>query len=498
MTGKECAQIRVSLGMTQFELAEQLGVTVTTISNWETGRSSPAARFQKALQFLKPLDEPMGVAPFRPVQYLGSKMRLVSDIGNQMNELAQGNGLYADLYAGSGVVTHHLAQNNNVLAVDTQHYSASILRALLSSEQTEFGNKSLDRLENAFRTISSKLSAALEDLIGAESLAFAKANSGTSKLLSTIIEEGSIEASLYRRVKSKVVRSAIDSSLRRLNRLDPNKRFTIVRYFGGAYFSYQQAIDLEALSVAISQQSSSRQRALRGVLLSVASSIACTVGKQFAQPLRLMKSDGTATAVLLKRALRDRQSDIWTEYQTWASRWSHATSSRLANSSNIVHQGDAAKTIATCEQKIAAAYADPPYTIDHYSRFYHVLDTISRQDAPGIQLTGDGKPLRGLYRPDRYQSPFCIPSQVSGAFESLFHEISLKRIPLLLSYSDFEADSKERPRLMTKRDLLALASKYFKNVGMIDAQPHAHRKLNSQRVNTTAKKSAEYFVICKP
>ena len=32
-------------------------------------------------------------------------------------------------------------------------------------------------------------------------------------------------------------------------------------------------------------------------------------------------------------------------------------------------------------------YADPPYTRDHYSRFYHVLETISLFDSPIVSKT---------------------------------------------------------------------------------------------------------------
>ena len=32
-------------------------------------------------------------------------------------------------------------------------------------------------------------------------------------------------------------------------------------------------------------------------------------------------------------------------------------------------------------------YADPPYTRDHYSRFYHVLETLALRDDPRFRLT---------------------------------------------------------------------------------------------------------------
>lgn len=38
------AAVRVNTGMSQLEWAAQLGVSQTTINNWETGKTSPNAR----------------------------------------------------------------------------------------------------------------------------------------------------------------------------------------------------------------------------------------------------------------------------------------------------------------------------------------------------------------------------------------------------------------------------------------------------------------------
>jgi DNA-binding transcriptional regulator YiaG len=51
---EEVKSIRDKLGYTQAELATKCGVTVTTVSRWETGKSSPDRRAQVILlQFAK-------------------------------------------------------------------------------------------------------------------------------------------------------------------------------------------------------------------------------------------------------------------------------------------------------------------------------------------------------------------------------------------------------------------------------------------------------------
>lgn len=80
-------------------------------------------------------------------------------------------------------------------------------------------------------------------------------------------------------------------------------------------------------------------------------------------------------------------------------------------------------------------YADPPYCFVHYSRFYHTLETLVLYDFPKLQIQR-GKVVKGRYREERHQSPFCIQSQVCGAFEDLFEGVKSSGSSLVLSYSN--------------------------------------------------------------
>ena len=55
-------------------------------------------------------------------------------------------------------------------------------------------------------------------------------------------------------------------------------------------------------------------------------------------------------------------------------------------------------------------YADPPYCIVHYSRFYHALETLVLYDNPAVQVK-KGVIVKGRYRETRHQSPFCIKTK---------------------------------------------------------------------------------------
>ena len=76
---------------------------------------------------------------------------------------------------------------------------------------------------------------------------------------------------------------------------------------------------------------------------------------------------------------------------------------------------------------VGAVYADPPYTKDQYSRYYHVYETLYRYDFPDSHGAG-------RVRSDRFSTGFCLKSGVVGAFEELFDAVASRGIPLILSY----------------------------------------------------------------
>lgn len=80
-------------------------------------------------------------------------------------------------------------------------------------------------------------------------------------------------------------------------------------------------------------------------------------------------------------------------------------------------------------------YADPPYCFVHYSRFYHALETLTLYDFPSLQVQR-GSIVKGRYREDRHQSPFCIKTQVQGAFIALFEGLKNSDSNMVLSYSN--------------------------------------------------------------
>lgn len=89
------------------------------------------------------------------------------------------------------------------------------------------------------------------------------------------------------------------------------------------------------------------------------------------------------------------------------------------------------------------AYIDPPYTITQYTNAYHILETITRYDAPDIF----GKTGR---RSNRELSGYSNKQKVAAEFEDLFRQIDFKHV--LVSYSN--------QSLITLEELVSIAKKF--------------------------------------
>ena len=145
-------------------------------------------------------------------------------------------------------------------------------------------------------------------------------------------------------------------------------------------------------------------------------------------------------------------------------------------------------------------YADPPYTRYHYSRYYHVLETICLRDNPNVTTTfpnGTGGISRAIYREGRHQSPFCIKSQAERAFDNMFGKVKELGVPLVLSYSPFNPSQAVTPRLQTVEQLIKKAQVYFSDVSTISPGEFTHSKLNCTDKNFKANHEAEILILCR-
>jgi adenine-specific DNA methylase len=422
---------------------------------------------------------------WRPIHYLGSKLRLVDSIRENLADLDPASGKACDLFAGSGTVSMALSTDRDVVAADIQEYSRVLCTALLQPAFLE--DSTVDRLFEVAEQKRHRLEQCLEPILEFEQRAIECAFTKPA-LLCDVVEHGSL-------LSAKEGRDDLAMALNETrSRIEKQAHALMAtRYFGGIYFSYRQALFIDCVLAAIDELPTAPKETCLAALLSTASSIVNSVGKQFAQPMRPRRVDGTIKQHLVSQMCRDRRQNTGEIFARWLFKYRALPKRGF----HRIIRSDYREVLRQLSD-VAVIYADPPYTRDHYSRFYHVLETLCLRDFPDISttaLTGEGATSRGLYRIDRHQSPFCIKSQAPRAFAELFVGCKKLGVPLLLSYSPFIKEG--HPRLMTVAAVAKLAEEYYRRVQVVPAGRMIHSKLNKSELHLDASYDAEVFIICR-
>lgn len=430
---------------------------------------------------------------FRTLNYLGSKLRLLDFIEDKVLDVTPQEAGICDLFAGSGCVSRKLSRLHSVVSCDIQGYSKVIGNALLNKfdvtdKTIEEFFKSLDNeYANKLRDAFAPLTELEQDAIDSKNL----------EVLTCILEHGSLEVFNIEHsiscLSDKIV--VVCKNLKKAGLDDVSS--LISRYYGGVYFSYKQAVEIDIILETIHRLISEGNRDLfLAALLSTASDVVDTVGKHFAQPIKARDSKGNIKITVYNKAIKDKTIDVVALYREWLLKYKDLCKSDFQH---ITMQGDYEQCLKALPDNVKTVYADPPYTRDHYSRYYHVLETLTLRDTPKIStvtIHGSTHVSNGIYREDRHQSPFCIKSKAPEAFRKMFELTASTGRNLLLSYSPYDETKKTHPRVVTMHQLITLAEEYFDHVETVSAGSFKHNKLNSTEHFLEASDEAELLIVC--
>lgn len=436
----------------------------------------------------------------RPIHYLGSKLRILNTIKKVVDEIDPTKSKVVDLFAGSGTVSKFLSKEREVIAVDIQEYSRVLCSALLNTIKIDFSIENF--LEKAYSSEHAKnlLYATQKireyELELSENLVYEN-----KKIICDLVENGAIiflEKGFSELFSPKLINILLETidKLEEIDYLKGNKAI-ITRYFGGTYFSYNQAVELDILLNEISLLKKDYRDTFIAAVLSTASDIVNTVGKQFAQPLKTLTSDREPKKNIENKILKDRSLSVQKYFKKWIEKYLNQTKEKTKNT---VYKMDSREALDLVDSNVKVVYADPPYTRYHYSRYYHVLETIALHDIPEISkvlIKGKITLSKGIYRNDRHQSPFSIKTKSKKAFKDLFKKISQKRMALVLSYSPYDKTKKSTPRIHSVEELVDMAKLYFDNVNILSIGQFVHSKLNKIDNNFEKNEEAEILIICK-
>ncbi len=328
------------------------------------------------------------------IKYMGSKSKIMTFVLNGINEVYDGRPI-CDLFAGSGSLAGAIGQQASVFSNDIQAYSGILA----------------DTYNRTFK------------------------DSGTPSAKELVSLAGAIVESRPRKVRADYSKPM---TLTEFNMLENeqqsliDKKFSyywhlFAKNYSGTWWSYEQCLWIDALREVAE---GFKERPIYPAILSslmFAMAYASQGTGHYAQ-YRDAKTDSSFRDILTYR----RRSIS----QYFQRKYDDVLSYVPDQPTQIVHK-TTALDFKECLSNFegGTVYADPPYCFVHYSRFYHALETLVLYDFPKLQVQ-KGSVVKGRYREERHQSPFCIKSKVRGAFKDLFEGVEKSQSSLVLSYSN--------------------------------------------------------------
>lgn len=421
---------------------------------------------------------------YRPVQYLGSKLRSLPDVVDACAEVTTGPGAW-DAFTGSSVVAQSLAfAGLSVAATDTQYAATTFAAALLGVGRPDGTGVDLVEVSQRIRPSVTPLSRWAEFLspwVTQEAVALLQSDVDALRRLYQRLPQRGCRVS--RSLEAAIVPYEDDMPMSST--------------FAGSYFGIGQALRLDqwrqSVSDAVKSGMGSWEAAsLLTALCSAASSMSHSAGKHFAQPL----GGGDKNAIFRnKRMLQDRALDVDQHVMRSIERQAALPPCR----GNTAERRDALTIdeVWLRDRHTGVVYADPPYTAQQYSRFYHALDTLILGRNQPLQLV-KGSPTRGLYPEDRYLSPFCSKTHAEQAFDRLTAVSRAAGAALVLSYST-GSESSKNARMIELDVLLAIMRRHYGGSGVqVRALAHHYRDFNQKHTTTEGRRTDELLLIGRP
>ena len=326
------------------------------------------------------------------LKYMGSKREILCYIEKAVEDLHVNSPCFCDLFSGTAVVSAAFLDKYDVISNDVQQYS-SVFANTYSSNIAE-------KVDVKFREI---VVSKAECLVKEFCAKYPKFHFDYSSI------------SGYEDLAD------IEKRQQRLIKEDFDLGFSLfAKNYSGTYWSYEQCIWIDSIrAVAEDYKDSAGYYAILSALIFAMSYTTQSTG-HFAQFRDVTRQN-------VEDILLYRRKDI---LSLFVKKLDELIS--VLNTTPIHSMTVTSLDYLDCLRIVpdnSIVYADPPYSAVHYSRFYHVIETLVRYDHPHLEY-------KGRYRDDRHQSPFDKRKEVIKAFQLLFKAVDERKSHLILSYSD--------------------------------------------------------------
>jgi adenine-specific DNA-methyltransferase len=378
------------------------------------------------------------------VSYMGTKQKLANTVGSLIADCRDGT--FLDLFAGMSSVGSAVGAARQIWANDLQVFSCEVAKARFCSTDLPLSSyKAAESCHAIYEENRSQCRRLYKSQLAAERDAIARES---ARLLSRLHED------------------SVTTTRKAVTPDHAHQLFT--RYFGGSYFGVSQAIDADSIRAAIDRLASlgrltTDQHRWLVLALCVALSRCSTSTGHFAQPLAPKSSN-------LIRYIQKRQRNVWAEWLASIDRLVPIGASAWRKRNRVFNK-DACSLLEQTfpsRDRPRVIYADPPYTKDQYSRYYHLYETAVLYDYPGTFG-------RGQYRGNRSISHFCLSSKVEAAFEDLIERSASTGSDLIISYPTNGLMPNSR------RIIPLLMSKWYRHRPYVLEVGHAHSTMGASK-----------------
>jgi len=402
-----------------------------------------------------------------PMQYLGSKTRIakwiLAQIQTQFPEVVS----FVDPFAGTGSVSIEANDKGyQLFANDVQPYSSIVLKSLFCAARDELTKTATEitKLKDDTYLLANGRSSA-RSLLEAEKSLFKRVKNGK-----WCWEE-------YRNFceKTDLVKGFADEIL---PLRQENAWNLFVSYYANTYFGVEQCLQLDTLREYAHNTSSEslRTHILAATITAMTYAVSSTT--HLAQYLKPTSA---------RRAIHLIERRSYCLIDAVVERLKDLSMFPLPEQPAQVSQTDFRLALDLVSlDKCSVVYVDPPYFKEHYSRYYHVLDTFYLYDYPKLTYNERlGSTTVGRYREDRTISDFGLKSSVQKAFSDLFALIYQNCAKLALSYADTS--------LVSKKQLIHLAEE-----ARLDTQVQEVRLMHSGQGQPRNKTVTEFLFLMQP
>ena len=396
------------------------------------------------------------------MRYMGTKRGLAPLVVKSVSNCSE-HGRAADLFAGMGTVAQALSDKHSVVLNDVMEFPTIFAKAHCLSGTKRRPSTLLSDIYPLFQEHRKSARKDFKVRIDAEAESIRRSPEYLKRFMQDSLHVGN--SSRYKKMAERAKKS------------DGHKHYRLATlYFSSGYFSTAQSIDLDAIRYAIDHLpiSSSTANPLLAVWMATASRIINAPGHS----AQFLKPTNEKSHLKIQRQMQRNVWDVFVEIANRFSPWG-GNEWRL---NNYVLQGDALEVINSPKlPNVEVVYADPPYTQDQYSRYYHVFESLLLNDYP----CSDGA---GRYRNERYTSPFCQIRSVEEAFKRLFQGVKNLNVPLILSYPSDGILQK------SGIDIYDFIGGYFDNVKTISIQK-SHSTMGASK-GFAKKETTENIFTC--